>query len=121
LELVEDSNDAEIWFLIEPPEIFKPEDILEITLDEAFKATLNLRHLRPNVSKSKKTAQAAESCEKLILDYENQDPENMHLLAKKLEWFADRSVKWADEIDADGNKTGEKIPLAKETILEKSS
>ena len=121
MEVVEDSNDAEIWFLVEPPEILQPEDILEITLEEAFKAALNLRHLRPNVAKSKKIAQAAESREKLIWDYENQDGENIHLLAKKLEWFADKSVIWTDEIEADGKKTGEKIPLAKLTNLEKSS
>ena len=101
MELVEDQRDAIVWFGIYPPEEVEKEDSLCWTLEEAFQKHLKKKLLEKNTDKSEEIAKAFVELQSDINSWEMQlDPEtgeqNMHALAKKIEWFDDPKVKWDD-------------------------
>ena len=115
LEVVTDKKEAKMWFMIKPPEKVSEDELLKeaiesgsISLESAYKAQVDIDQLREVVDELENEEQQKEiysqiwDLVKVVAKFENQEPDNLHLLAKKMEWGEHRD-------DVSYNKDGEPI------------
>ena len=99
LEVVTAKEEATMWFMIKPPEKVSEDEVLKeaiesgsISLEYAYNAQVQIDQFKEVVDELENEEQQKEihsqiwDLTKVVTTFEKQEPDNLHLLAKKMEW-----------------------------------
>ena len=88
-----------MWFMIKPPEKVSEDEVLKeaiesgsISLECAYNAQVQIDQFKEIVDELENEEQQKEihsqiwDLTKVVTTFEKQEPDNLHLLAKKMEW-----------------------------------
>jgi site-specific recombinase XerD len=99
LEVVTAKEEATMWFMIKPPEKVSEDEMLReaiesgsISLEYAYNAQVQIDQFKEVVDELENEEQQKEihsqiwDLTKVVITFQKQEPDNLHLLAKKMEW-----------------------------------
>jgi integrase/recombinase XerD len=120
LEVVTAKEEATMWFMIKPPEKVSEDEVLKeaiesgsISLESAYNAQVQSDQLMEvfdeleDEEQQKEIASTMYDLMKVVAKFQYQEPDNLHLLAKKMEWGEHRD-------DVIYSKDGEPITRTEE-------